>query len=135
MHSGLPRHRENREFGFSFFQTAKSRGILQEIFKICFAQRIYLEYRKVLKDGWCSYHFLAFEVNWGTIESWNEVFATGSIAFIIIVLRVLILVSLSVGSGGGIYVLFFKVNKKDRKNVEILIRVWQPCDYSSNLFY
>ena len=50
--------------------------------------------------------FLAFEANWGTIQSWNEVFAIGYIAFMIVVLRVLILVYPSMASGGGIYVLF-----------------------------
>ena len=34
--SGLPRHRENREFGSPFFQTGKTQGICQNILKIHF---------------------------------------------------------------------------------------------------
>ena len=34
--AGLPRHRENREFGSPFFQTGKTQGICQNILKICF---------------------------------------------------------------------------------------------------
>ena len=34
--TGLPRHRENREFGAPFFQTGKTQGISQNILKICF---------------------------------------------------------------------------------------------------
>ena len=35
-HSGLPRHRENREFGGPFFQTGKTQGICQKILKMHF---------------------------------------------------------------------------------------------------
>ena len=35
-YSGWPQHRENREFGCSFFQTGKTQGICQKIFKIWF---------------------------------------------------------------------------------------------------
>ena len=34
--SGLPRHRENREFGGPFFQTGKTQGICQKTLKIHF---------------------------------------------------------------------------------------------------
>ena len=34
--TGLPRHRENREFGGPFFQTGKTRRICQKILKIHF---------------------------------------------------------------------------------------------------
>ena len=34
--SGLPRHKENREFGGPFFQAGKTQGICQKILKIYF---------------------------------------------------------------------------------------------------
>ena len=36
LRAGLPRHRENREFGSAFFQTGKTQGICQMILKMCF---------------------------------------------------------------------------------------------------
>ena len=34
--TGLPRHRENREFGSSFFQTGKTQGICKKLSKMHF---------------------------------------------------------------------------------------------------
>ena len=44
--SGLPRHRENREFGCAFFQTGKTQGICQKYLKYEFTQGIYLQHRE-----------------------------------------------------------------------------------------
>ena len=77
----LPLHRENMEFGCSFFQTGKTPGICQKNLKYVFAQGIYLQHRDkfgVLKIKGCTrivvgnmYNLLALKqiLSWGQLNS------------------------------------------------------------------
>ena len=78
--SGLPRHRENMEFGSPFFQTGKTQGIFQKYIKICFRQGIHHQQKcrveknselvilnkknshLLLHDHKCYEHFLSFTI-------------------------------------------------------------------------
>ena len=69
---------EKREFGRSFFQAGKTRGICQKILKICCIQGIYLQHGenfKFLKIKECTRIVVEYNCNFLALEqflSWRD---------------------------------------------------------------